>query len=297
MELRHLMYFVAVAEERHFGRAAQRLQMTQPPLSQQIRQLEEELGVTLLQRNARRVELTPAGEVFLDEARKVLAQAERAVELARRAGRGELGRLRVGFVGSATYDVLPAVLRMFRRQRPGVNVVLQELSTPQQEEALLDDRIDVGFVRPPMSSNLIEVTVVHRSPCVLALPANHPLANRPSIGLADLRGVPLVMLARSTWAGLYDTVLGLCRQHGFSPEIQQEAREFQTVIGLVAGGLGVAVVPASARNLHSRDVVYREIGGLPDMEMGVAWRRKDSSPVLAAFLSVAREAVRPRDEG
>lgn len=288
VELRHLVYFVTVAEERHFGRAAQRLQMTQPPLSQQIRQLEEELGVTLLLRSARRVELTPAGEVFLTEARKALEQVERAEDAAKRAGRGELGRLRVGFVGSATYDVLPAVLREFRAQRPGVDVVLQELSTPQQEEALLAGGIDVGFVRPPLTSGQLEVAVVHTSPCVIAMPARHPLAAADGITLTDLAGVPFVMLARTTWAGLYDTVLGLCRANGFSPRIQQEAREFQTVIGLVAGGLGVAVVPASARNLHSRDVVYKEIPGMPTAEMGVAWRKGDVSPVLTSFLAVAR---------
>jgi DNA-binding transcriptional LysR family regulator len=289
MELRHLVYFVTIAEERHFGRAAARLQMTQPPLSQQIRQLEEELGVKLFARNSRRVELTAAGEVFFAEARKALAQVERAADAARRAGRGELGRLRVGFVGSATYDILPEVLRAYRARHPGVDVALQELSTPAQEEALLAGGIDVGFVRPPLSSPDLALEVLDEAPCVLAVPASHPLACESRVTLANLAGVPFVMLARSTWAGLYDEVLGLCRAAGFSPHIQQEAKEFQTVIGLVAGGLGVAVVPASARNLHARDVVYKEVDGpMPQARMGLAWRRDDASPALAAFLEVAR---------
>jgi DNA-binding transcriptional LysR family regulator len=288
MELRHLVYFVTLAEERHFGRAAARLNMTQPPLSQQIRQLEEELGVRLFSRSSRRVELTAAGEVFLAEARKALAQVERAADVAHRAGRGELGRLRVGFVGSATYDVLPAVLRAYRARHPGVDVVLQELSTPQQEEALVTGEIDVGFVRPPLAAPELALEVLDEAPCVLAVPVRHPLAAAEKVSLADLAGVPLVMLSRSTWAGLYDEVIGLCRTAGFSPDIRQEAREFQTVIGLVAGGLGVAVVPAPARNLHTRDVVYKEAAGMPRAVMGLAWRRDDDAPVLHAFVEVAR---------
>ncbi|WP_067930441.1 LysR family transcriptional regulator [Alicyclobacillus kakegawensis] len=293
MELRHLEYFLAVAEERHFGRAAQRLCMTQPPLSQQIRQLEREVGAPLFLRGHRGVELTAAGQVMVEEARKVIAAARHALESARRAGRGEIGRLSVGFVGSATYDILPAVLREYSARHPGVAVSLFELSTPDQEQALSRGVIDVGLVRPPLGSRGLVVEVVQESDCVLAVPRQHALAQAPLIRLSDLKDVALVALARSTWEGLYDAVIGLCRDAGFSPAIRQEAKEFQTVIGLVAGGLGVAFVPRSARNLHAREVIYRELSGpAPRAAMGLAWRRGDESPSVRAFIEVARAVGR-----
>ncbi|MCL6631783.1 MAG: LysR family transcriptional regulator [Alicyclobacillus herbarius] len=293
MELRHLQYFVAVAEERHFGRAAERLRITQPPLSQQIRQLEEEVGAPLFVRGRRGVELTPAGEVMLVEARKALAAARHALEAAQRAGRGEIGQLAVGFVGSATYDILPAILREYSARHPQVAISLYELSTPSQEQALLRGGIDVGLVRPPLAEAGLAVEVVQESDCVLAVPRGHVLAQASQIELDDLRGVAMVALARTTWEGLYDTVIRLCREAGFSPVIRQEAKEFQTVIGLVAGGLGVAFVPQSARNLHTRDVVYRELSGpAPKAAMGVAWRDGETARVVQSFVEVARSVGR-----
>ncbi|MHB1683447.1 MAG: LysR family transcriptional regulator [Bacilli bacterium] len=291
-ELRRLEYFVAVAQELHFGRAAARLQMTQPPLSQQIQLLEEELGVRLLERTKRRVQLTMPGEVYLREILPVLAGIQTAAEAAQRAQKGEVGRLTVGFVGSATYDILPALIREYRSRFPGVSVSLQELSTPSQEAALRKGSIDLGLVRPPVSDDTLAVHVIQESPCVLALPAFHELLAREQIRLQDLAKSPFVLLSRQTWAGLYDEILGLCHQVGFNPLIRQEAFEFQTVIGLVAAGLGVAVVPPSAQNLHTRDVVYRQVAGLmPSAAMGIAWRRDDASPLVREFIDLAKQTV------
>jgi DNA-binding transcriptional LysR family regulator len=292
MELRHFQYFVAVAEELHFGRAAARLKMTQPPLSQQIKHLEAEVGVPLLMRTQRRVRLTPAGEAFLEEARRVLKAADHAVAAARRAAKGEVGRLTVGFVGSATYDVLPVILREYRRRCPDVQVSLQEMPTPAQVEALRAGEIDIGMVRPPLSEPWLLVEVLQESECVLAIPRTHPLAEQESISLDDVREVPFVLLSRSTWANLYDEILGLCWENGFSPRISQEAKEFQTVIGLVAGGMGIAVVPKSARNLHTRDVIYREVAGrMPTVAMALAWRRESASSIVQTFVRIAKAAL------
>lgn len=287
MELRHLEYFVAVAEELNFARAAVRLKMTQPPLSQQILQLERELGVQLFFRTKRKVELTAAGEVFLGEARAILHRVHHATDLVRRADRGEIGELSVGFVGSATYDILPVVVREYQRKYPGVHLSLTELSTPLQVEALGRGDIDIGVLRPPVSGGIESITV-HSARCVLAIPQEHPLAGSERIFLHDTASVPYVLLSRTTWAGLYDDVLSLCHKSGFTPDIAQEALEFQTVIGLVAAGIGVAFVPPSSQNLHAREVVYRTVSDFAPMaEMAIAWRTGDSSALVRNFIDIA----------
>ncbi|ALS20582.1 LysR family transcriptional regulator [Paenibacillus naphthalenovorans] len=285
MELRQLQYFLTVAEELNFSRAAERLQITQPPLSLQIQHLESELGVLLFYRNNRHVELTDAGKVFADEVRKMLDYLRRAIENTKRTHHGEIGKLTVGFVGSATYDILPMVLREFRSLYPDVQVHLLELPTPKQIEALREDEIDVGVLRPPVHDENIRTEIVSSVPCVLAVPKQHPLVNKKDISLTDLAPYPFVMLSRKTWAGLYDEILGLC-----SPTIQQEAFEFQTVIGLVAAGMGIAVVPQSAMNLHTQDVEYIDLNNqFPAASMGVSWRRNDQSPLVKAFIKIAME--------
>lgn len=295
MELRHLEYFIAVAEELHFGRAALRLQMTQPPLSQQIQQLETEIGVQLFQRSKRHVELTQAGTVFLHEARKVLSQLQLATERAQRAARGQLGRLVIGFVGSATYDVLPAIIRVYREKFPNVDVVLQEFATPLQLKGLHDGQIDVGFVRPPIVDETLSAETIERTHCVAAVPKNHPLARSGAVSLREFSEEPFVALSREIWPGFYDEIIRLCRQTGFSLSIRQEATEFQTIIGLVAAGIGVSIVPASARNIHVHDVVYVDIAEVaPSVEMAVAWRTNDSSLMVHEFVEVVREVTRSR---
>jgi DNA-binding transcriptional LysR family regulator len=285
MELRQLHYFVAVAEELNFSRAAKRLRITQPPLSLQIQNLEKELNFPLFYRNNRQVELTDAGKLFLDEVHKILDHLDRAVQNAKRTHHGELGSLNVGFVGSATYDILPRVLREFRGLYPDVQVHLFELSTPMQIEALLKEEIDIGVLRPPVHNDALCTEIVSTMPCVLAVPKQHPLTEKKNVSISDLRVYPFVMLSRLTWAGLYNEILALC-----NPIIQQEALEFQTVIGLVAAGLGIAVVPQSAVNLHTQDVVYLDLNGqLPIASMGISWRQNHHSALVEAFIRMAKD--------
>jgi DNA-binding transcriptional LysR family regulator len=292
MELRHLYYFVAVAEELHFGRAAQRLRIAQPPLSQQIQKLEEELGVQLFRRTKRRVELTEAGQVFLQEARQALAQVEQAVTAARRAGRGEIGRLAVGFVGSASYEILPRMIRRFHECFPDVELVLREATTSQQIRALHEGRIHVGLLRPPVSGDALVIESFLVEPLIAALPETHALAGQPAVSLQELAHERYITFPRHLGPGLYDQIISICQQAGFSPEITQEAVQMQTILGLVATGIGVALIPASARNLRSAGVAYSELQGVQSgVEMALAWRKDDASPSLQAFLKVVRSSV------
>lgn len=290
MELRLLRYFVAVAEELHFGRAAARLGIAQPPLSQQIRRLEAELGVLLFRRTQRHVELTDAGEIFLAEVRDILGRVARAVELAQRAQNGEVGSLRIGFAGSATYHELPVLVRAYRERYPQVDVALREMATLDQIEALHNGHIDAGFLRLPTPDQLLDFIVMRRERFIVVLPESHPLTALARVPVARLAGEPFVLQPRHRGWGYYDTIIAACHVHGFSPLIRQEAQELQTIVGLVAAGLGVSMVPASARELRGKGVAYREIDGTPPVtEMGLGWRRADPSPVLRSFLAVVRE--------
>jgi DNA-binding transcriptional LysR family regulator len=286
MELRHLRYFVAVAEELHFRRAAERLHMSQPPLSQQIRRLEEEVGATLLVRNQRRVELTAAGQAYLDRARDILAAVEDAAREARRVQRGEVGRLDVGFVGSAMYSVVPEVLRAFRERFPDVGLRLRELGTTEQLRRLEDGRLDVGFLRPPGPRPGLSIETVLLEPVVAALPEHHPLAAAPEVRIEDLAHEPLVLMTRAGAPGLRDALAALTDGPG-EDEIVQEVTEMQTLVGLVAAGAGVSLVPQSLRALARTGVVYRDLtGDVPMVRLSAAWRTGDDSPVLAAFLEL-----------
>lgn len=295
MELRHLRYFVAVAEELHFGRAAEKLHIAQPPLSQQIRRLEEELGVRLFERTRRRVQLTHAGHAFLEQARQTLAQAAQAVRVARKADQGEVGQLAVGFVDSAVYHALPPVLREFRERFPQVELVLRELGAADQFQLLRDGRLHAGFVRSGIDDPALTQKMLFDEPLMAALPRTHPLARREGVCLRDLAADPFVIFPRALGAGFYDQIVSLCRKAGFSPRVVQEANEMQTIVSLVAAGIGVAVVPASIRNLRMEGVVYLHIRK-PSARtaMTLAWRRDDSSPVLKAFLQVVRGFIRSR---
>lgn len=290
MELRHLRYFVAVAEELHFGRAAARLHMAQPPLSQQIRQLEDELGVRLLARTNRRVALTEAGRVLLDGARRVLALADETAEAARRADRGEVGRLALGFVGSATYEALPALLRAYGARYPGVEVALHQMTTAEQVAALAEGRIAAGLVRPPVPDAGLALLTLRREAFVAALPRDHRLAGDEGVSIRALADESFIMFPRTQGAGLYDLALALCTRGGFAPRIAQVATEMQTIVGLVAAGMGVALVPASLRRLRPDDVAYVAIReAAPDVELALAWRTGDEAPVVRALAAVARE--------
>ena len=292
MELRHLRYFVAVAEELHFGRAAQRLNVAQPPLSRQIRDLERELGAALFDRTPRGVELTAVGQAFLPEARLTLAQAERAQRTARRAARGETGRLRVGFVDAATHTgVLPDVLGFFRMHLPSIGLSLFEMDPVQQAEALRTDRIDVGVLHspPPDADRWLRVEPVYVDPLVAALPETHPLAKHERLTMAELAEESFVLFSRLVGPPLYDEIIARCRAAGFSPRVVQEASGWHTIASLVSAGLGVAFVPRSLAAEAQSGVAYRPVRDLKvDMVLAAVWKRGERSPVRERFVTALK---------
>ncbi len=292
MELRYLRYFVAVAEELHFGRAAKRLYIAQPPLSQQIHQLEVELGVSLFKRTNRRVELTDAGQAFLDEAYKILAHVEQAKLLVQRTARGELGKLALGFVSSAAFELLPRLLSIYREQHPQIHVSLHEMEKDEQIAALFAKQIQVGLLRPTVDSSELCSEIILREPLLLALPAQHPLVSKAQISIQDLANETFVLQPRHWTLGLYDRIMSLCHSAGFSPNVKQEAADTYLIIGLVAANMGISLVPASAQSLRSQGVVYRSLeGDITQIEMAMVWRRDDHSPVVEAFLELARQEM------
>lgn len=293
MELRTLRYFVTLAEELHFGRAARRLAITQPPLSLAIRGLEEELGVLLFARTRRHVALTHAGAAFLEQARSVLARAAEAVETARAADRGEVGRLALGFMSASIYTLLPPVLREFAARHPGVRLELRELTLPQQFDALRGGDLDAGFVRPPVTDAELASQLLLQEPLVAALPAGHPCTARRRLRVTRLAEEPFVMFQRAPGLVLHDVVLGYCLRHGVAPRVAQEASQTHAVVGLVSAGIGVALVPASAQALRLRGVEFRPLAERsPAVGTCLAWRRDDPSPALKAFVATARRVAR-----
>ena len=289
MQLRHLRYFVTLAEELHFGRAAEKLHISQPPLSMQIRALEDELGVMLFNRTQRHVALTQAGHALLGEARQILARVEQAVLITRRAGRGEIGELAVGFISVADYNVLPVVLREFRRKYPLVNLTLREATTDAQVRDLVAGRLDVGFLLPPVAEPALESVAILREPLIVALPEKHPLAMKPGkLALEKLKDAPFILFPRPNAPGLYDDVVSCCKAAGFSPRVEQEAIQMQTIISLVSAELGVALIPASLTNLRRTGVVYKALRQQsPLTEIHLAWRRGDDLPALRVFVELA----------
>ena len=285
MELRHLHYFIAVAEELHFSRAAKKLFIAQPPLSQQIQRLEKELGVQLFLRSKRHVELTPAGKVFLEEARNTIVQAERSIQAARRAARGEIGRLTVGFVGSAAYRIIPKMLPGFQQQYPHIQLTLLELTTAQQVQALLNQKIDVGLIRFPLHNDALTLRVLHEEEFVLALAEEHPLAKHSIIPLEAFQNEPFICFPRHLGLGLYAPILMLCQQAGFSPNVVQEAMQMPTVLSLVAAKIGVALVPACVQALQMQGVVYRPLlVANAKTSIALAWYPQNFSEALRVFL-------------
>ena len=287
MEVRHLRYFVAIAEARSFTRAAAQLHVAQPSLSVQVRQLEAELGVALIDRSRRTIGLTAAGEAMLGESRRLLAQLDASTRLVQRVGSGAVGRLTVGFVPSASNAVLPPLLRAFRTARPEVEVRLEELAPDALVRGTHDGRLDVGFLYLPFEDPSLATRVVSREAFVVALPAEHPLAADRDVALADLADEPFILPARHGMPGLHARVLDLCRSAGFLPQaVQDDVWLVQTIVGLVASGSGVALVPESAEALGRRGVAYRPLrdAGSVVVELAAIWRREAVGPVLAAFV-------------
>jgi DNA-binding transcriptional LysR family regulator len=253
VELRHLRYFVAVAEELHFGRAALRLHLAQPPLSQQIRKLEEILGYPLFERTSRSVALTAAGRAFLERAQRTLRNVHRDIEETRSIGRGEVGSLHIGFVGSAMLTILPAIFRTYREGYPGVRLHLHESFTAKVIEELQNGTLDAGLLRDGDPVEGLIAKTIYSEPFVAVLPARHPCARQKSISPAALRGEPFVYYPRSAGTRAFEKPLSLCEEHGFRPQIVQEASNWLTILRLIGSGLGVSIAPDCVRRIASPD--------------------------------------------
>lgn len=294
MELRQLRYFIAVAEAGSFSRAAEVLHISQPPLSVQIKALEDELGVRLLDRTTRGVSLTVAGSVFFEEARAALARLDHAKNKAQRADRGDIGMLSIGFVSIADYGILPPALKSFRSSYPLVEVQLHELTTDAQIRELRASRLDLGIALGPVGESDMQFERLLHEELVLAAPSSHPLTKGE--GTIDLRGLSkesFIIPPRDIAPGLYDLIHDHCRSFGFAPRITQHARQMQTVISLVSSGMGFALVPASVRNLKRSGVQYRRLRGkAARVEMGVLRLQGASTPLKDHFVEALRSAAK-----
>jgi len=294
VELRHLRYFVAVAEELHFGRAAQRLHIAQPPLSQQIRHLEGELGVSLFHRTNRRVALTDAGRAFLVEARLTLAQAERAMEVASRAARGEVGQLIIGYMASAELNVFPRLLPLFRKRHPGIELAFQLLGASEQLQMLRDGQIHAGLLRLPASDQALVVKPIVREPLVVVLPERHPLARRRSLTLSALRDERFISFPRRFAPGYYDALMAICRRAGLEPNVVHDSSRLHTTLSLVATGRGVVLTGKCVERLGRPGIVCRPLRPrVPDIEMGLAYDPGNPSRLLRALVAVVDEVFGP----
>ena len=298
MEFRQLKYFIAVAEELNIGRAATRLHISQPPLTRQIQQLEEEFGAQLFLRTARGVELTQAGETFLRDARNIRDLMEQAGERAREAGQGKQGRMDIGIFGSGILDVIPKVLHAFRASHPNVRIALHTMSKKEQIEALRQHRISVGFNRmlaplPDISSELVMIESI-----MVAVSERHPLAAKPAILLKELANQPLILFPSGARPSFIDKIWALCAAEGFEPQVAQEVGDAPTSVALVAAGFGLSLVPEAATSLSVPGVVYRRLANAPDavIDLSCIYRTDDASPILQAFLQTIRD-FRSRNEG
>ena len=294
MELRHLRYFRAVAEELHFGRAAERLHIAQPPLSQQILQLERELAVTLLVRTTRKVELTPAGETYLKRVVAILDAVDEAGGQAQRIAEGAEGQLAIGCVGSATYSLLPRLVRALREELPGVDVSVRgEMLAPAQITALLAGEIDLALLRPPIEQSGVLVETVRRDRLLAALPEGHPLAVRDELRVNDLRDEEFVAHAGHGRSVMNSVLTAMCADAGFVPRVRHEVEETSTLVTLVSAGLGVAIVPEPTAALDIAGVCYRPLA--PDalgVDLAAARAEKANSPLLENVLAVLRQVAR-----
>jgi DNA-binding transcriptional LysR family regulator len=287
LNLRSVHYFIAVAEELHFGRAAARLNIGQPPLSQQIQRLEAELGVALFQRSKRKVEMTAAGRAFLDEARILMAQADRACDIARKAARGEIGQLAIGFVPSGNHELLTDILARFQRRYPDVTLGVQSLSTTAQLSALAEGRLQIGFVRLPVEPSGLEVRKVWSEPLVVAMSDKSPLARGAKLDLTAVAQHTLIVFPRTLAPGFYDVIMGLFLNARVRPVRIEEVEHLQTKLAMIGKGRGVAILPASVKDLRHSQVVYRPLTAPGAVaEIAVVYRAKPMSDVVKAFLEL-----------
>ncbi len=293
MELRHLRYFLAVAEELHFGRAAKRVHISQPPLSQQIRQLEEDLRVKLFYRTRRKVELTDAGRAFAGEARLILQQVERAAGLASEANRGKTRQLVVG-CSPANDSVVLKILKAFSKRHPKVHILIRSFPTPRQAEALRNGRIDVGFLTLPLDMEGLVVETILKERLVVAMPKSHPLARRRRIPLRALANDTQILFPLERMAsGRYELIARLCRDAGFSLHTVHEVDNVHTMLELISAGFGVSLMRSSVQAIPQKGVVFRELLHSPEVETGIAYRRGNRSSDIPLFIQVAKEVASP----
>jgi DNA-binding transcriptional LysR family regulator len=292
-ELSQLRCFVAAAEELHFGRAAQRLNMTQSPLSRQIQLLERILDVTLLERTSRQVSLTPAGRVFLIEARRIVRLSESAALSARRVAKGDAGRVAIGFTAVSGYNLVPQIVAQARASLPNIDLELREMVTTDQVDALLTGLIDIGFVRPPLDRHEFDTVCVQVEPLVVALPAGDPRQAQAVLELGDFDGLPLIMYARQGAGYFHQMLVGLFDAAGVSPQYVQHVTQIHSMLGLVHAGLAAAIVPESASGLHMNDVQFRRLATEPEkpVELHMAWRRDNTNPALEPMRRLCAETA------
>ena len=287
IDLRQLRYFTAVAEELHFGRAAERLGMAQPPLTQQIQKLERELGYALFARNSRRTQLTEAGRVLLESARRLLSSFDEALEQTRRAGRGETGQIKVGTPPSVMLTRLPAAIRKYRQRFPDIRFTLREASTSAILRELESGALDLGFLREVEPGGGLASEIVMREAFHAVLPASHPLAGKPRLALRNLAGEPFVLFPRQLGEAFYDRVIGLCSEAGFAPRVVQEATQWQSVVTFVETGMGVSIAPAGVTRFRWKGVVYRPLPGATTT-VYAAWQGRNTLPAVSRFLNLIR---------
>jgi len=293
MELRHLTSFLAVAEELHFGRAARRLRMAQPPLSQQIRQLEKELGVQLFERNTRSVRLTSAGEAFVAPVRRVFEELDRAERVVRAAGRGEYGRVTIGFAGASSHETLPRLTRAVRAAHPGLELVMRGQTYANVALAkVADGSLDLGFVRLPVTTPGIRTRVIDEEEMLCALPSDHPLTALDRVPIGELAGLPFVSFPANAGSTLRDATVQACADAGFAPRIVQEAPDSYTILALVAAGVGVTLTLTSCQHIQQTGLAYRPLAGRRiRLQAALAWRADNPSAALRAVLDIAEHAL------
>lgn len=292
-ELSQLRCFVAAAEELHFGRAAQRLNMTQSPLSRQIQLLERILDVTLLERTSRNVALTPAGRVFLIEARRIVRLAESASLSARRVAKGDAGKVAIGFTAVSGYTMVPQIVAQARAALPNIELELREMVSGDQTDALLTGLIDIGFVRPPVTRQEFDTALMSNEPLIVALPSGDPRQAKSVLEPRDLDGQPLIMYSRQGAGYFHDMLVRLFDDAGVTPQFVQHVTQIHSMLGLVRAGLAAAIVPLSATGLHPDDVQFRQLTTTPErpVELFMAWRRDNANPALEPMRRLCAEAI------
>lgn len=295
MKFHQLEYFIAVAEELHFGKAADRLNISQPPLSQQIKKLEDNLNIKLFNRTKRRVELTNAGQLFLQDAYKILEQVDLATDKLKQSEDGEIGELVLGYSSYSIFDILPMILKEFYKEYPKINLKLRHMATREQEEAFQNSDIHVGLLCPPIDQEDLHLDIIYRQPFVAAVPSDHPLAAKHSLNIEDLADYPFIMTPRSIGRGYYDNILNICFDGGFSPHVIQEVNELHELISLVSTGLGISIVPKSLIQFKKSNVTYMTLNNDQYyVDTAIVYKNNESSKIVFNFLEIAKKILREK---